>query len=266
MDALMWRAWALVLLACAAGLKAQPLDREAAFAASQAVLGRAAPEITLLDREGRPLTLARFRGRPLLVSFVYTGCFQACPIGTRALHDAVEKINLALGPEQYSVVSIGFNQPADSPQAMKAFAAQHRVGNRNWDFLSAPADQVEPLTRAFGFSHRSTPAGIDHIAQVTLVDANGRIVHQIYGERPTAEDVAEPVRRLLRAEPLPPRAPWSDLVDRLRLLCTVYDPETGTYRVSYALALEVAGGLTFAFAMAWFFLAEWRGRRRAGRR
>jgi protein SCO1/2 len=257
----------LLLFAVGAGAAAaQALPPAEALRASQAVVGHLAPDSTLLDREGRALTLARYRGKPLLVSFVYTGCFQSCPIATRALHDAVQKINGALGPQQYQVVSIGFNQPADSPQAMKAFAAQHRIGIANWEFLSVPATEVEALTRGFGFLYRATPAGIDHIAQLTLVDAQGRIVRQIYGERPSAEDVAEPVRQLLRAQPLPPRADWADLVDRIRLLCTVYDPETGTYRPRYGLALEVMGGLTFAFAMGWFFLLEWRAHRRARRR
>ena len=56
------------------------------------------------------------------------------------------------------------------------------------------------------------------------------------------------------------------LLDRVRILCTVYDPKSGTYRVQYGLLIEVAGGVTFALAMVWFFLAEWRTQRRARRR
>ena len=55
------------------------------------------------------------------------------------------------------------------------------------------------------------------------------------------------------------------LIDRVRILCTVYDPKTGTYRVDYSLALEVAGGLTFALAVLAYLLNEWRGRRAARR-
>jgi protein SCO1/2 len=92
------------------------------------------------------------QGKPLLVSFIYTGCFQVCPTQTRALYEAVQGLDRMLGEHQFNVVSIGFNQPFDSPDAMRAFAAQNRIGYRNWEFLSAPAAVIEQLTRAFGFS------------------------------------------------------------------------------------------------------------------
>jgi protein SCO1/2 len=55
-------------------------------------------------------------------------------------------------------------------------------------------------------------------------------------------------------------------VDRIRILCTVYDPKTGAYRVDYSLALEIAGGLTFILSVALYMLNEWRVRRRERRR
>ncbi len=106
------------------------------------------------------------------------------------------------GDNQFNVISIGFNQPADSPQAMKAFAAQHRIGQPNWDFLSPPARIVEPLTRDFGFRYEATPAGFDHVLQVSLVDAQGRIARQVYGDRVAADALGEPLKQMLVGAPL----------------------------------------------------------------
>jgi protein SCO1/2 len=267
------RAGALaVVLLPAAVLAQQPaaptpaLDQAAALRDSQAALGRTVGDFTLLDREGRPVRLAALRGKPLLVSFIYTGCFQVCPTTTRALDETVRALRGRFGDNQFNVVSIGFNQPADSPQAMKAFAAQHRISQPNWDFLSPPARIVEPLTRDFGFRYEATPAGFDHVLQVSLVDAQGRIARQVYGDRVAADALGEPLKQMLVGAPLSPSTPLADILDQVRLLCTVYDPKTGTYRVDYSLALEVAGGLMFIAAMAWFTLAEWRARRRERRR
>jgi len=242
------------------------LDQQAAIAASQAVLGQPIGDHTLLDREGRPVRLASFRGKPLLVSFIYTGCFQVCPTTTRSLDETVRALQGRFGDNQFNVISVGFNQPADSPQALKAFAAQHRINRPNWDFLSPPARVVEPLIRDFGFRYQATPAGFDHVLQVSLVDAQGRIVRQVYGDRVPADALGEPMKDLLVGAPLSPSTPLADLIDQVRLLCTVYDPKTGTYRVDYALALEAAGGLTFIIALAAYMLNEWRARRRARRR
>ncbi len=245
---------------------ANALDQQAALRASQAVVGRPIGDFTLLDREGRPVRLAAYRGKPLLVSFIYTGCFQVCPTTTRSLDETVRALRGRFGDSQFNVVSIGFNQPADSPQALKAFAAQHRISQPNWDFLSPPAAIVGPLTRDFGFTYQATAGGFDHVLQVTLVDAQGRVARQVYGDKPAADALGEPLKQMLTGAPLPPQSQLADLIDRVRLLCTVYDPKTGTYRVDYSLALEIAGGITFIIAMALYMLNEWRSQRRARRR
>jgi protein SCO1 len=245
--------------------EAAALDAGVALRASQAVVGRTPGDYTLLDRDGRPVRLVSLRGRPLLVSFIYTGCFQVCPTTTRALDEAVRALESRLGQRQFNVVSIGFNQPADSPQAMRAFAAQQRIARPNWDFLSAPAAVVAPLTRDFGFLYAPTPAGFDHVLQVTLLDAGGRIVRQVYGDQPAVDVLGEDLKQLIAGRPLAPQGLLAGLADRIRILCTVYDPETGTYRVDYSVAWEVAGGLTFILFMALYMLNEWRVRRRERR-
>jgi protein SCO1/2 len=239
------------------------LDQAAALRASQAVVGKAVGDFTLLDRDSKPVRLSSYRGKPLLVSFIYTGCFQVCPLTTRSLQSAIEGGRGIFGTSQFNVVSIGFNQPADSPQSLKAFARQHRIDVPNWDFLSPHASIVEALTREFGFDYLATPAGFDHVVQVTLLDAEGRVYRQIYGEQPNSASIGEPLAQLLRNAPAPQQFRLEDLIDRVRILCTDFDPATGKYRFKYGLLLEVAGGLTFALAMGWFFFAEWRARRRA---
>ena len=99
--------------------------------------------------------------------------------------------------------------------------------------------------------------------QVTLLDAEGRIYRQIYGDELTADSLGEPLKQLMRNAPVAEQLKLEDLVGRVRILCTVYDPKTGKYRVKYDLLIEIAGGITFALAMLWFFLAEWWNRRKA---
>ena len=239
----------------------QGLDAAAAVSTSQAAVGRMLSEHAMFDSDGRAVRLSSWRGKPLLVSFIYTGCFQVCPTNTKALEQAVRKLEARFGTQQFKVLSIGFNQPADSPQAMKAFAAQQGINFAHWSFLSPPAAVVEALTRDFGFSYQATPAGFDHVLQVSLVDTQGRIVRQVYGGELPADALGEPLKQLLAGAPLPPQLSLADLVDRVRILCTVYDPQTGTYRIDYSLAIEVAGGLTFLAAVLLYFLNEWRQRR-----
>ncbi|MCA0239434.1 MAG: SCO family protein [Proteobacteria bacterium] len=242
------------------------LDEREALRLGDAAIGRAVPELALRDRQGQLVNLSRYRGKPLLVSFIYTGCFQICPTQTRALYEAVKGLDRMLGEQQFNVVSIGFNQPFDTPDAMRAFAAQNRIGYRNWEFLSPTREQVEPLTRAFGFSYVATPAGFDHVLGVTVVDAQGRIHAQVYGDRLRADRLGEPLRQLLLAAP-PQAAPvtLASMVERVRILCTIYDPDSGEYRYDVKLILEIIGGAGFFLTVIVYGLLEWRSQRRARR-
>jgi protein SCO1 len=245
---------------------APKLDPILALRDSQAAIGRQLAEHTLLDRQGKPVRLSSYRGKPLLVSFIYTGCFQVCPTSTRSLQESLQTLRKTFRAEHFNVVSVGFNQPADSPQAMRAFAAQHRIDEPNWEFLSPAPAAVDSLMRDFGFSFLATPAGFDHLLGVSVVDAHGRVYAQVYGERMTPDQLGEPLRLLLRGAPMPRQLSIAELIERVRIICTVYDPNTGRYRYNYGLIIEIAGGVTFVLAMLWFLALELRNRWRARRR
>src|SRR5690606_38356067 len=115
----------------------------------------------------------------------------------------------------------------------------------------------------FGFMFKATPAGFDHVQQLSLVDSQGRIVRQIYGEQLNAADLGEPLRLLLAGSPVYHERVIESLFERIRLVCTVYDAKTGDYRVDYTLPIQIAGGLTFFIAMIIFFINEWRAARRS---
>ncbi|HMM78189.1 MAG TPA: SCO family protein [Gammaproteobacteria bacterium] len=250
----------LFAVACDAAADVRSLDAGAALAAAEAAVGTMPADFTLLDRERRPVRLSSYRGRPLVVSFIYTGCFTVCPVQTRTLQKAVEGLNALLGPHQYRVVSIGFNQPFDTPEALAAFATRHGVAAANWEFLSPRAADVAALTRAFGFSYVDTPSGFEHVLGVTIVDATGRIYRQVYGDRVDSAALGEPLRQLLLNAPVArgASADLGALLERVRLLCTIYDPDTGEYRTDWALLFEVIGGLGF-FVTVGVYL--WRERR-----
>ena len=241
------------------------LDQNVALKLSHEALGRTIGDHALLNREGRPVRLADFHGKPLLVSFIYTGCFQVCPATTKLLQKAVRDAQTTLGTNNFRVISIGFNQPADSPQALKSYARQYGISEANWEFLSPSAASVAELARDFGFSYVATPAGFDHVLQVTVVDADSKIYRQVYGDQFSPEQLTEPLRQLINLAPITDTTNFADLVERVRILCSVYDPLTGKYRVSYGLVFEIAGGVTFLVWILWFFGNEWWTRRRQSR-
>src|SRR5690606_37995693 len=94
-------ALSLLALAVAPAVRAEGLprlDERVAMQASLDAVGTTPPDFTLLDRRGQAVRLSDYRGKPLLVSFIYTGCFTVCPLTTRSLHDAVRGLDRMLGP------------------------------------------------------------------------------------------------------------------------------------------------------------------------
>ena len=239
------------------GTKLDPRD---AYAQSQAAIGNPVGNYLLRDHRGNGARLEQYRGKPLLLSFVYTGCFDVCPVTTRALEQAVVEAGRLLSPEAFRVVTIGFNLPFDTPQAMRAFQKRQGITLPNWDFLAADAATIDRLSRDVGFTWVPTAAGFDHITQVTIIDGEGRVYGQVYGEAIELPMLVVPLRELVTGAPAPTRD-FAGLLERVRILCTVYDPGAGKYRLNYALFIEIFAGLSVLGATAWYLTAEWRRQR-----
>ena len=256
----MWRSLSLsLILACSA---AHGFDQPAALKESQAVIGRQVGDYRFTDSAGKTLRMADLRGKPLVVNFVYTGCIQVCPAATQFLASAVKDAERSLGPGTFRVASIGFNLPFDDPSSMRAFARKFGIGSANWLFLTPDAEALPALVRDFGFRYEATAAGFDHLLQVSIVDAQGRVYRQVYGDEFDAPLFVGPLLELARNAPVA-QSTFGAMLDKVRILCTVYDPAAGRYRVNYAVVIEILVGASVILGSLGFLVSEWLRRRRS---
>lgn len=241
--------------------KLKGLDQALALSDSLAVIGQQPADYTMRDQNGNLVALSTFRGKPLLVNFIYTGCYRICPTSSRALRKAVNAMRDRFGDDQFNVVSIGFDQPTDSPMALREFAAKQSIKDPNWTFLSPIKAEVAAISRSFGFSFMATPIGFDHTLQVSVLDASGRIRQQVFGDAFGPESLGEPLKKLLGGQLVSSSSSLTDMLTKVRILCSVYDPETGLYRVDYSLYISISGFLTFALILLVMGVQEWRRHR-----
>jgi protein SCO1/2 len=261
--ALVFCAAAALLAGVPPGASGAPLDADAVLAASRAAIG-SQPDggHAFTGTDGKRVSLAAYRGKPLLVSFVYTGCSQVCPTTTQFLAKAVAEARAVVGKDAFHVASIGFNIPSDNPLSMKVFARQHGVDEPRWSFLTPDPGGPERIARDFGFSYQAAAGGFEHLTQVTILDADGRVYAQITGESFELPMLVQPLRELVLDAPVVARN-LGAVVDKVRLLCTVYDPLTGKYRLDYALFIELGAGILVLGFTLGFLLRE---HRRSSRR
>jgi protein SCO1/2 len=237
------------------------LDPRAVLQTSQAAIGKPIGDYTLVDADGRPVRLAEYRGKPLIVSFVYTGCTQVCPTTTKFLDRAIDEAQRALGQDAFRVITVGFNLPFDTPLAMHDFRKRQGIDRPNWEFLAADTPTIAGLARDTGFVWTLTASGFDHLTQATIIDGRGRVFQQVYGESFELPMFVGPLKELATGSPAPVQD-LADIFERVRILCTVYDPRAGKYRLNYGLIIEILVGLSVLGGTIAYLGNEWRRQHR----
>lgn len=251
-----------VLTACLAlsalTANAAEYDRGEALDISQGAIGRTLAEYRLRDTDGQAFELSHLRGKPLVVSMIYTSCHHICPMITRNLATTVDVAQEALGKDAFSVVTIGFDWKVDSPERMKQFAALHGAANQpDWHFLAADGSTVDTLSGNLGFLYYASPKGFDHLAQTTVIDAEGKIYRQVYGVDIDTQSLVEPLKELVFNTPRSAGL-IEHWVSTFKLFCTVYDPNSDRYRFDYSIFMTIIVGLLSLGAIATFIVREWR--------
>jgi len=220
----------------------QVFDYDTALKISQDAIDNQVGNYAFTNAKGEQVTMRDFRGKPLVVSMIYTSCYQICPMTTRYLSKVVEKARDALGDDSFSVAIIGFDTRFDTPEAMQYFANKQGISNRNWNLLSVAAKDVDALSKDIGFIYYPSSNGFDHLIQATVIDADGKVYRQVYGQAFDTPLLVDPLIELVLGRPQPAQSFISSLGSKIRLFCTTYDPVRDGYYFDYSLFLGMLIG------------------------
>ncbi len=237
-------------------------ERKDALAISQAAIGRTLGSHVFQNTHGQRVDLRDYRGEPLVISLIFTSCYHICPTTTQHLAKVVRKARSALGEDSFSVVTLGFDAPNDTPDAMRVFAAQQSVNLPQWDFLSGEQAAIDALVEELGFQYFPTPSGFDHLIQSTIVDADGRIFRQVYGIEFDTPHLIEPLKVLVFGED-ESASLLDQITARVKLFCTVYDPASDSYKFDYSIFVGLFIGLALGGVFIYLLLREWSLTRKA---
>lgn len=232
-------------------------DRDTALSASQAAIGRPLGDYIFRGTDGQPVRLHDLTGKPLVVSMIYTSCHHICPTITQNLQDKVAIAREALGADQFTVVTIGFDWRVDTAEQMRIYAASRGIDESNWYFLSGDAHSINAIADDLGFQFYASAKGFDHLSQTTIVDADGIIYRQVYGQDFDTPTFVEPLKQLVFNTPQSAGI-IEHWVDTFRFFCTVYDPNSGRYLFDYSILMTVFVGLLCLGAIFSFIVREWR--------
>ena len=232
-------------------------DYDQALATSQAVIGKPLGNHHFVTSQGDRLTLEQLRGKPLVLSLVYTSCYQICPMTTRYLAEIVEKARQTLGDDSFNVAVVGFDTRVDTPEAMAHFARLQGVSDADWYLLSGSQAVVDALAQDTGFLYFPAAHGYDHLIQATVVDADGVVYRQVYGQVFDTPLLVDPLIELVLGRSAPNQPVLDNLIAKIKLFCTTYNPATDGYYFDYSLFVGMIIGLGIILITGNFVLRAW---------
>ncbi len=232
-------------------------DNDKALKFSQAAIDRTIDSYKFINQDKQPIDITQYRGKPLIVSLIYTSCHHICPTLTNHLAEVVKIAREALGEESFSVMTVGFDTAVDSPERMRLYARERNINLSGWDFLSTDKDTIEAFSNDVGFIFFESAKGFDHLSQITLLDAKGKVYRQVYGVNYDPPILIEPLKELLFGNRTEARM-VTGWINNIRLFCTIYDPRTGRYEFDYSIFIGLILGIIILGAIATFIVREWR--------
>jgi protein SCO1/2 len=160
----------LLIMALAAGLAAWPAAAHHPGHRLDEVMGskekyfqavdKEPPTFSLSDADGRPVTLANFKGKVIVLHFIYASCPDVCPLHADRIAEIQGLVNASPMKGLVQFVSITTDPAHDGPEVLRGYGPVHGLDTANWIFLTTPAGQPEDTTRqlAKAFGHTFTKA------------------------------------------------------------------------------------------------------------
>ncbi len=262
MSKYLWPALAgLFLFAAAVFANTDPdfaqFSHDDALAYSQQAIGTAVEGITLTRVDGSQVSLEDYRGKPLVISLIFTSCHHICPTTTQHLREVVDKAREVMGEDSFELLTVGFDVANDSPERMAQFRHSTGVVDEHWSFLSGDAASIDKLVHQLGFIFTPSPRGFDHLIQTSIIDRKGVVYRQVYGLSFPVPQLIEPLKELVFNKPAS-HSTLDYLGGRIRLFCTVYDPATDSYHIDISVFIGTFVGMVVSLVFGRVLFKEWR--------
>ena len=166
--------------------------------------GDAVPDFKLRNQDGSVIHLNQFRGRELLITFIYTRCPlpDFCPRVTHNFADINRQLALSPALQQKPhLLCVSFDPENDTPERLRAYGATY-IGSdassafSHWDFAVPEKPVLDKMAQYFDVGiTRAADQSITHTLSTTLIGADGKVVRFYPGNDWTVSQVLEDVKK-----------------------------------------------------------------------
>jgi protein SCO1 len=175
-------------------------------ARQQAKEGDEVPNYTLVNQDAKPIRIRDYRGKTLLLTFIYTRCPD--PEFCTLMSNNFAQIERQLGqdPELYAkthLLSISIDPAYDEPKVLRSYGAAHTERYQNetfahWEFATGTKEQVKEVAQYFGLAYSPQNDQIVHGLRTVIVNPEGKVVKIYTGNEWKIDEVVEVIKEVSR--------------------------------------------------------------------
>ncbi len=159
-------------------------------------VGENLPDFTLYDQDGDVVQAARFRGRQIVLNFIYTRCPDPnmCPAATARMV-GLQKLARDAGVSNLELVSITLDPEFDTPGVLHDYAKDRGIDTSNFSFLTGPEGAIKDLLTQLGVQSFQNGPLVSHTLATVLINETGKIVYRVDGSHWEASDFVTRMQR-----------------------------------------------------------------------
>jgi len=137
-----------------------------------------APALQLSNYNGKPVNIDQYKGKAVLVTFIYDHCPDICPLIVSNLHAAQNQMSAA-ERKQLQIIAVSVDPKGDTPQTVKKFLADHQMTGR-MDYLIGSRPQLENAWADWNIKQKNDPSNknpdaVEHSALIYGISGSGEM-------------------------------------------------------------------------------------------
>lgn len=170
--------------------------------------GDEVPNYRLINQDGKVIRLGDYKGKALLLTFVFTRCPDPNQCTLMSSNFATIDQELEKQPELYQkthLLSISFDPDYDTPKVLRSYGAAYtgKYSDENfahWEFATGSADEVKGIAQYFGLRYYKSDSGeqqVIHSLRTAVIGPDGKVVKVYRGNEWKPEEVLKEIQQLL---------------------------------------------------------------------
>jgi protein SCO1 len=156
--------------------------------------GTEVPDLALINQAGKRIHLGQYRGKSLLLTFVYTRC--PLPDYCLRMSGNFAQIHKSMKGDaglsrRLHLLTVSFDPESDTPEVLRAYGRGY-AGTEDfadWEFATGTRDEVKAIASCFGLEYWPEKGQFTHTLRTALIGPDGKLVQLYSGNEWTPADV-----------------------------------------------------------------------------